>query len=106
MIDSLPTILLCFYTNDFRKCRSLTRRNDGALGNINNFVFDSEFKIDQIVIPNTTYEHGFGVTIGNYQGFPLVLGSDVHNLLEILITMENPPRWIRYEGTDYPYSDT
>ena len=102
MIDGLPTILLCFERNDFRKCRSLSRRNDGALTDIKDFAFDSEFQIDKIVIPDSTHNH-YGGTIANYQGFPLILGDKRNNKLEMLNTMENPPRWIEYVGTDYPY---
>ena len=105
MIDSLPTILLCFEENESRKCRSLTRRNDGALNDINDFAFDSEFQIDQIVIPDSTHDHN-EATIANYQGFPLILGGWDNNKLEILNLMENPRRWVEYDGTDYPYSNT
>ena len=103
MIDSSPTILLCFYWSDRRKCRSLTRRNDGALSGIKDFGFDSEFQMDQIVIPDSTHYH-YLTTIVNYQGFPLILGDTDDNKLELLNTMENPPRWIEYEGTVFPYS--
>ena len=105
MIESLPTILLCFNFNERRKCRSLTRKNDGALSDINDFVFDSEFQIDTIVIPDSTYDHR-GATKANHQGFPLILGGDGNSKLEMLNTIENPPRWVEYEGTDYPYSNT
>ena len=109
-IGNLPTILLCFDENDSRKCRSLTRQNDGALSDINDFAFDSEFQMDEIVIPDSTHDHGYA-TIANYQGFPLILGgmNEIligNNKLEMLNIMENPPRWIEYEGTDYPYSNT
>ena len=102
MIGSLPTILLCFNWNEERKCRSMTRRNDGALTDIKDFAFDSEFQIDKIVIPDSTHNH-YGGTIANYRGFPLILGDKRNNKLEMLNTMENPPRWIEYVGTDYPY---
>ena len=102
MIESLPTILLCFDWNGRKKCRSLTRKNDGALSDINDFAFDSEFQIDEIVIPDSTHDH-YGARIANYQGFPLILGGFYNNKLERLNTMENPPRWVEYEGTDYPY---
>ena len=109
MINRSPTILLCFDWNKERKCRSLTRRNDGALTDINDFDFDSEFQIDKIVIPDSTHNHE-RTTIANYQGFPLILGGgDVYegnNKLEMLYTMENQPIWLEYEGTDYPYSNT
>ena len=105
MIDSLSTILLCFNSNDERKCRSLTRRKDGSLNDINDFAFDSEFQIDQIVIPDSTHDHN-EATIANYQGFPLILGGWDNNKLEILNLMENQPKWAEYDGTDYPYSNT
>ena len=104
MIDSLPTILLCFDWNEERKCRSLTRRNDGALGDVNNFSFDSEFDFDKLVIPDSTHYH-YGATLANYQGFPLILGDWYNNKLEMLDIMNNPPRWVEYDGTDYPYLD-
>ena len=102
MIDSLPTILLCFDFYERRKCRSLTRRNDGALSDIRDFAFDSEFQIDKIVISDSLHDH-FGATIANYQGSPLILGGYNNNKLEILNLMVKPARWIKYEGTDYPY---
>ena len=105
MIDSLPTILLCFDDYGSRKCRSLTRRNDGALSISNDFVFENEFETDEIVIPDTTHNHRL-TTMANYQGFPLILGDWTNNKLEMLNTVENPPRWVEYEGTDYPYSNT
>ena len=89
MIDSLPIILLCFDWNKGRKCRSLARRNDGALRNINDFVFDSEFQIDRIVIPDPSNDH-YWATMANYQGFPLILGGSTNNKLELLNTTENP----------------
>ena len=73
MIDNLPTILLC-YDDEDRKCRSLTRRKDGALSYIEDFAFDSEFQIDKIVIPDSTHDH-YPTTMANYQGFPLILGD-------------------------------
>ena len=104
MIDSSPTVLLCFDFIETGKCRSLTRRNDGALSGINGFFFDSEFEIDKIAIPDSTHDHS-GATMTNYQGFPLILGGlgSGNNKLEMLNTMENTPSWI--EGTDYPYSN-
>ena len=101
MIERLPTILLCPFDD---KCRSLTRKNDGALSDIRNFVFDSQFEVDKNVIPNSTYNHG-GASLANYQGFPLILGGGhidwSNNKLEMLNTMETPFRWI--EGSDYPF---
>ena len=110
IIESLPTVLLCFNWKDStRKCRSLTRRNNGTLNDINNFVFDSEFQIDKIAILNSTHDH-YLASIANYQGFPLILGGwnedRGNNKLEMLNTKENPPRWVEYEETDYPYSKT
>jgi len=110
MINRSPTILLCFDYNERRKCRSLTRRKNGALSDINDFAFDSEFQIDEIVITDSTHDH-YRATIANYQGFPLILGGTNeqfigNNKLEMLNIMENPPRWVEYEGTDYPYSNT
>ena len=103
MIDSSPTILLCFHLNENRKCRSLTRRNDGELGDINEFVFDSEFEIDRIAISDSTHAH-HPTTMAKYQGYPLILGGFEKNKLEMLNTMENNPSWI--EGPDYAYSNT
>ena len=105
MIDSSPSILLCFGDNERRKCRPLTRRNDGSLSDIFVFALDSEFKNDTIVILDSTHDHA-RATIANYQGFPLILGGWDNNKLELLNTKEKPPRWIEYEGTDYPYSNT
>ena len=106
MIDSSPTVLMCFDYYERRKCRSLTRRNDGELGGINEFVFDSEFEIDKIDIPDSTHGHLYA-TMANYQGFPLILGGlnqgMANNKLEMLNTMENTSSWI--EGTDYRYSN-
>ena len=83
----------------------MTRRNDGALSNVNNFVFENEFYIDKIAIQDSTYDHRYA-TMANYQRFPLILGGPDNNKLEMLNTIENPPRWVEYEGTDYPYSNT
>ena len=102
-IGGLPTILICFYVFHQTKCRSLTRINDGALSDINDFAFDSEFQMDKITIPDSTYVH-FLATMANYQGFPLILGGTNSNNLELLNTMEI--NWIEYEGMDYPYSNT
>ena len=104
MIGNLPTILLCFDEYEKRKCRSLTRKNDGALSDIEDFVFDSEFQIDRIVIPDPTNDH-YWATIANYQGFPLILGGSTNNKLELLNTTENSTIWLEYEGTNYPYSN-
>ena len=104
MIESSPMILLCFYRSRRKKCRSLSRRNDGALGEVNNFSFDSEFEIDKLVIPDSTHYH-YAVTMANYQGFPLILGGYYNNKLEMLDIIDNPPRWVEYNGTDYPYSN-
>ena len=106
MIDSSPTVLLCFgFFGERKRCRSLTRRNDGELGDINDFTFDSEFEIDKIDIPDSTHGH-YWATMANYQGFPLILGGHDqgmgNNKLEMLNVMENTPSWI--EGTDYPYT--
>ena len=110
MIDSLPTILLCFYFGGETRCRSLIRRNEGALHDINNFVVDSE--IDKIDIPDTKHAH-HGSEIANYQGFPLILGGrdghsgakqNTNNKLERLDSIENPPRWL--EESNYPYANT
>ena len=105
MIDSLPIILLCFDFYERKKCRSLSRKNDGALSDIEDFAFDSEFQINKIVIPDSTHSHSYA-TIANYQGFPLILGGRENNKLEMLNIMENPPRWVEYEETDYPYLKT
>ena len=104
MIDSLPTILLCVGWYGDRGCLSLTRRNNGALRDIKDFAFDSEFQIDKIVIPVSTHDH-IRATLANYQGYPLILGGTNNNKLEMLNTMENPPSWVLYEETDYPYSN-
>ena len=85
-------------------CRSLIRRNDGVLSDINNFNFDSEFEIDSLAIPASTHNHE-RATIANYQGFPVILGGIHNNKLEMLNPRENTPSWVEYEGTDYPYSN-
>ena len=79
----------------------MTRRNEGQLS-IDDFVFDSEFQVDQIVIPDSTHDHWFS-SIANYQGFPLVLGGTNNAKLEMLDITKSPAEWIEYEGTDYPY---
>ena len=95
MIDSLPTVLLCFYESDYRMCRSLTQEND------------FEFEIDRVAIPDSTHHH-MDAKIANYQGLPFILGgwsNDGWNKkLEVLNTMKTPLRWVEYEGTDWPYS--
>ena len=105
IINSLPTIFLCFDWNDSsRKCRSLTRRNDGPLSNIENFVFDAEYEVNKVTIPDSTYPHWL-TTIANYLGLPLAMGGSTRiNKLEMLNTMASPPVWI--EGIGYPYSNT
>ena len=100
IIESLATLLLCFGVDEERKCRSLTRTNDRALSDVKNFVFDSEFQTEKIVIPNSTHDHLYA-TMANYQGFPLILGG-YNAKLEMLNTIEDPPKWIEYEGTDNP----
>ena len=104
IIDSLPTILLCFSWNEdkknYRLCRSLTRTNDDVLSGINDLGFDSAFEINEL--PDSTYDH-LGASMTNYQGFPLILGGMTNNKVEMLNTRENPPRWVEYEETDYPY---
>ena len=106
MIDAmnrrLPRVLLCFDIDAKRQCRSLTRSNDGVLGDINNFVFDNEFYLGIVTIPDSTHAHYLS-TIANYQGSPLILGGVDNNKLEMFNTMGNPPSWV--EETDYPYSN-
>ena len=80
----------------------MTRRYDGPLIDIKDFVFDSEFDVDKITIPDSAHSHWLA-TIANYHGSPLVLGHDVNNKLEMLNTVESPPAWIEYE--EYPYLD-
>ena len=101
MINSLPRVLLCFDDNTKSQCRSYTRRNDGKLGDINNFVFENEFDLGNPTIPETTHQH-YLATLANYQGLPVILGG-TNNKLEMLNSMENPSSWV--EGTDYPYSN-
>ena len=81
----------------------MTRKTDGALSEIKDFDFETEFEIDGAPVPDSAYDH-YRATMANYQGFPLILGGP-NNKLEMLNTMENPPRWIEYEGTDFPYSN-
>ena len=102
MINDQPTILLCFDWDYRRGCRSLIRKNEIALGNINNFSFDDEFELDTVNIPNSTYDHRGG-KLANYQGHPLILGGYFNAKLEMLDITELPFRW--NEQTDYPYSN-
>ena len=103
MINDQPTILLCFDDGNKKGCRSLIRKNEIVLGNINNFTFDGEFDLDTINIPNSIYDHGGG-KLANYQGYPLILGGSYDNAkLEMLVTTEVPFQW--NEQTDYPYAD-
>ena len=102
LINNAPTIILCFSESDEkRNCRSLIRTNGGTLGDFNGGIgFDSEFGLGSL--PNSNHDHWMS-SIANYQGFPLVLGGTNNNKLEMLNTMKNPPEWVEYEGTDYPY---
>ena len=102
MINGPPTILLCFYFGGNTRCRSLVRRNDGPLRDINDFLFDFEFEIDTVDVLDATHDH-IHATLANYLGFPLILGGSRNNKLEILNTIENPPRWV--EETDYPHAN-
>jgi len=84
----------------------LTRKTDGALSEIKDFDFETEFEIDGVPVPDSKYDHNLA-TMANYEGFPLILGGWTwadggNNKLEMLNTIENPPVWV--EGTDYPYS--
>ena len=102
-INFLPTILLCFDWIDSktrsRRCRSLTRRNDGPLSDIKDF--DVEFEVNKVAISDSAHPH-LHATMANYFGFPLILGGSNNNNLEMLNTMESPPAWIEHEN--YPYS--
>ena len=81
----------------------MTRRNDDPLSDIKNFVFDAEFEVNKVAIPNSAHPHWLA-TIANYFGLPLILGGSTgKNKLEMLNTMESPPSWIECE--DYPYSN-
>ena len=102
MINDQPTILLCFYWNDSKRCRSLIRKNDVELRNINNFSFENEFDLDKIVIPDSKYTHSF-VKMANYQGYPLILGDWNNVKLEMLVTTEFSFQWI--EQSDYPFAN-
>ena len=113
IIYSLPTILLCFdgsaLTGSSKKCRSLTRRNDGPLNDNKDYVSINnikEFELNKVGIPDSVHFH-WRATMANYLGMPLILGgSPGNNKLEMLNTMKTPPAWISYEGTDYPYANT
>ena len=102
MINDQPTILLCFEENDWKRCRSLIRKNEIALRNINNFTFDGQFDLDTVHIPNSKYDH-FGIKMANYQGYPLILGDWYHAKLEMLVTTESSIHW--NEQTDYPFTE-
>ena len=107
MINRSSTILSCFSQYETNYCHSLTRKHEAALSEIQDFKIDTDFEIDRVLIPNSTYHH-FGTKIANYRGFPLVLGGgngdEVHNKLEMLDINENGTRWIQYEEADYPFS--
>ena len=103
VIESLTTILLCFAnSNEKRSCRSLRRKNENSLSSVNDFVFDTEFDLNAVVIPDPKHDHWMS-SIANYKGFPLVLGGTNNAKLEMLDTMKSPPEWIEYERSDYPY---
>ena len=103
MIGGITTIFLCFSGADARRrCRSLTRKNEGPLSSITNFNFDNEFDTNDI--PDSTHDHWMA-SLANYQGFPLVMGGVDNNKLEMLDTTKNPFEWVEYEGTDYPYQN-
>ena len=88
-------------TGILRYCGKYSFYSDRLMG----FLFESSaFQIDNVAIPNSTHPHQTA-SLANYQGFPLILGGYDNNKLEMLNTMENPFRWVRYEGTDYPYSN-
>ena len=77
-VDEDPKILLCFSRGnshiisiepildyEIRRCRWLTRKNNGMLGHIGKFNFDAEFELN--LLPNSEYDH-FLARIGNYRG--------------------------------------
>ena len=99
-INDEPMILLCFYWNNWKRCRSLKRKNDAELNTIKSFEFDDEFDLDSIDIPDSKYDH-FGTKMANYQGFPLIVGDVDHVKLEMLVNVESSFEW--KEGSDYPY---
>jgi len=80
----------------------MRRRNDDPLSSVNNFVFDTEFDLNAVDIPDSKHDHWMS-SIANYQGFPMVLGGTNNAKLEMLDIMKNPPKWLEYEDTDYPY---
>lgn len=102
IINSLPTIVLCFYLGEGTGCRALTRKNDGILSDIIDFAFETEFEIDRNAIPNSKHNH-YLASMANYQGFPLILGGWQTNKLELLNTNDDPFRWTEY-NQDNPYS--
>ena len=102
MINNQPTILLCFDRENEKRCRSLIRKNDGELTNINNFSFDDQFDLDTVIIPDSKYDH-HDTKMANYQGYPLILGDWGHSKLEMLVTTESSIQW--NEQTDYPFAE-
>ena len=107
IINNLLTILLCFSgSTEPKRCRTLTRKNNELLSSINfeDFIFEDEFELDEDAIPDSAHDHWMA-SIASYQGFPLIVGGTNNNKLEILDTTINPPKWIQFEGTDYPYQD-
>ena len=102
MINDQQTILLCFYDFDSKRCRSLIRKNEIPLRNINNFTFDRQFDLDTVNIPDSKYDH-YITKLANYQGYPLILGGWSNVKLEMLVTTELPIQW--NEQTDYPYAN-
>ena len=86
---------------NIRPCQSLIRKNDDELKNIKNFIFDDEFEVDTVFIPNSTYEHRYA-KMANYKGYPLVLGGSQNAKLEMLVTTKSSMRWT--QQIDYPYA--
>ena len=74
MVDNIPNIFLCFEYWERRMCRTLTRKNIGALSDINDFIYKNEFERNEIAIPRSHHRHHKN-TIANYKGFPLILGG-------------------------------
>ena len=64
-MNAVPSIFLCFDYYERSKCRILTRKTEGLLSEIDDFVFEEVFEIDSI--PDTTYDHEY-TAIANYQG--------------------------------------
>ena len=80
-VDDVQTIFLCFSEgnsaiingspnpprpdNEIRKCRTLTHKNNGFLGDIDNFKFDLDFELSELT--NSIYDH-HRITIANYRG--------------------------------------